>query len=76
MNEVKTSYEKKCSDYERIIEEKDAAIETLQLDLVVIKDAVLNNKLRIYIYILEINLFRLAKKKLKFKNKNKTKLFY
>ena len=76
MNQLKTSYEKKCSDYERIIEEKDAAIETLQLDLVVIKDAVLNNKLRIYIYILEINLFRLAKKKLKFKNKNKTKLFY
>ena len=41
MNEVKTSYEKKCSDYERIIEEKDVAIETLQLDLVVIKDSVL-----------------------------------
>lgn len=40
MNEMKTSYEKKCLDYERIIEEKDVTIETLQLDLVVIKEAV------------------------------------
>jgi len=42
---VKASYEVKCSDYQKMLEEKDAIIETLQLDLAMIKDSVLKKYL-------------------------------
>lgn len=40
MSEMKTSYDKKCLDYERLIDEKDSAIEALQLEIALIKENV------------------------------------
>ena len=46
LNEVKASYESKCADYQKMIDEKDATIETLQLDLAMIKDNVKKEKMK------------------------------
>lgn len=40
INETKSAYEAKCTEFQKIIEEKDCTIESLQLDIIELKDAV------------------------------------